>query len=187
MRVEWADQRVAPGRLELIRAFVNTIDLARGGDVLAQPTGVREWLVGQGLATGDLVVDVAGSRRALQLREALRSLLLANGGCPAEPQAIAAVNDVVARASLAPRLADDGRAQLTVAKSGLDGALGLLVAPMFDAIADGNWQRLRACQACQWAFYDSSRNRSSRWCDMAICGNRAKQRAFSERRKRPSS
>jgi predicted RNA-binding Zn ribbon-like protein len=54
---------------------------------------------------------------------------------------------------------------------------------MFDAIAAGTWGRLRACPTCQWAFYDTSRNRSSRWCDMAVCGNRAKQHAFNQRRR----
>ena len=34
---------------------------------------------------------------------------------------------------------------------------------------------------CRWAFYDGSKNRSGRWCDMASCGNRMKARAFRER------
>src|SRR3712207_8580100 len=37
-------------------------------------------------------------------------------------------------------------------------------------------ERLKACpwDSCQWAFYDQSRNRSGVWCNMAVCGNRAK-------------
>jgi predicted RNA-binding Zn ribbon-like protein len=31
---------------------------------------------------------------------------------------------------------------------------------------------------CGWLFWDSSRNRSRRWCDMKDCGNRAKVRRF---------
>lgn len=179
----WIDQRVAPGRLELIRAFVNTVDLARGGETFHRPTDVREWLVGRGLANRDLPVDAAGLRRTLEVREAFRSLLLAHAGGPAEATAVDALNDAAVRAGLAPRLAENGSLELTSSTRGLDGALGALVAVMFDAIVAGNWQRLRACQTCRWAFYDSSRNRSSRWCDMAICGNRAKQRAFTERLK----
>jgi len=48
---------------------------------------------------------------------------------------------------------------------------------------DGTWARVKACVAddCQWAFYDSSRNRSGRWCDMAVCGNREKVRTYRSR------
>lgn len=34
--------------------------------------------------------------------------------------------------------------------------------------------RLKICPNCGWLFLDKSRNRSRTWCDMAICGNRAK-------------
>ena len=47
------------------------------------------------------------------------------------------------------------------------------------------WSKsVKACQAddCHWAFYDSSRNRSGRWCDMAVCGNREKVRAYRSKR-----
>jgi predicted RNA-binding Zn ribbon-like protein len=50
-------------------------------------------------------------------------------------------------------------------------------------MADGTWDRLKACAAddCHWAFYDHTRNRSGRWCSMAVCGNRAKVERFRER------
>jgi predicted RNA-binding Zn ribbon-like protein len=35
---------------------------------------------------------------------------------------------------------------------------------------------------CQWLFYDRSRNRSAVWCQMAVCGNRIKTKAYRERR-----
>jgi predicted RNA-binding Zn ribbon-like protein len=43
---------------------------------------------------------------------------------------------------------------------------------------------VRACAAepCRWLFVDTSRNRARRWCDMKICGNRAKARKFYQRR-----
>ena len=39
---------------------------------------------------------------------------------------------------------------------------------------------LRACEKpdCRWLFLDTSKNRSRRWCDMKICGNRMKARRF---------
>jgi predicted RNA-binding Zn ribbon-like protein len=71
-------------------------------------------------------------------------------------------------------------------RPGIDGALGRVVAIVFRSMADGTWERLKACREgdCEWAFYDWSKNRSGAWCDMAVCGNRAKARAYRERRQR---
>jgi predicted RNA-binding Zn ribbon-like protein len=43
--------------------------------------------------------------------------------------------------------------------------------------------RVRACEAgdCAWWFVDDTKNRSRRWCDMKICGNREKLRRFRAR------
>jgi predicted RNA-binding Zn ribbon-like protein len=45
-------------------------------------------------------------------------------------------------------------------------------------------RRVRACEAdsCRWLFLDTSKNHTRRWCNMKICGNRAKARRFQERR-----
>jgi len=42
---------------------------------------------------------------------------------------------------------------------------------------------IRACAAerCRWLFVDTSRNHKRRWCDMRVCGNRAKARKFYEK------
>jgi predicted RNA-binding Zn ribbon-like protein len=65
----------------------------------------------------------------------------------------------------------------------VEAGLGRIVALVAAAMADGTWPRLKVCLAddCQWAFYDLSRNRSAVWCDMRVCGNRHKVRAFRER------
>jgi predicted RNA-binding Zn ribbon-like protein len=46
--------------------------------------------------------------------------------------------------------------------------------------------RIRRCEGerCVLLYYDTSRNRSRRWCDMAACGNRAKAAAHYERSRR---
>lgn len=43
--------------------------------------------------------------------------------------------------------------------------------------------RVRPCAAptCGWWFLDDSKNASRRWCDMKICGNRAKIKRFRDR------
>lgn len=63
---------------------------------------------------------------------------------------------------------------------------GLLI-PVIESAADslvaGDLQRVRGCADphCTRVFYDGSRNRKRRWCEMATCGNRAK--AIRHRRK----
>ncbi len=37
-------------------------------------------------------------------------------------------------------------------------------------------ERIKICPNCHWLYFDESRNRSRRWCDMRVCGNRAKAR-----------
>jgi predicted RNA-binding Zn ribbon-like protein len=45
--------------------------------------------------------------------------------------------------------------------------------------------RVRTCASedCGWMFIDSSRKHNRKWCEMGVCGNRAKARRFYERRK----
>ncbi len=122
-------------------------------------------------------------RHAVALREALRAHLFAHHGDPLDPAAAQVLDDAACRARLTLRFTGDGETAYEPAASGVDGALGRLLAIVKAAIDDGTWQRLKACPAdtCQWAFYDASRNRSAVWCDMRVCGNRAKVRGYRER------
>jgi predicted RNA-binding Zn ribbon-like protein len=44
-------------------------------------------------------------------------------------------------------------------------------------------ERMKICGNCGWLFLDRSKNRSRSWCDMAVCGNRAKAGRHRQRRK----
>ncbi|MBX6384017.1 MAG: CGNR zinc finger domain-containing protein, partial [Microbispora sp.] len=68
--------------------------------------------------------------------------------------------------------------------SGVAGGRARIAALIPAARADGTWSRLKVCaeSTCQWAFIDSSKNRSRSWCSMRVCGNRAKTRAYRARR-----
>ncbi len=50
-------------------------------------------------------------------------------------------------------------------------------------LAEVESDRLKICGQCGWLFIDRSRNRSRAWCDMAVCGNRAKASRHYHRRK----
>lgn len=177
----WLDRRIAPGDLETVRAFVNTRDIARGGEALSSGEQVSAWVAARGLAGTQPDVNAADVRQVWAVREALRAILLANTLGSEVPDAIRIVNEATGRAGLAPLLTTAPELVLTGRAIGIDAALGELLAIVYRAVAGGSWNRLKACQACQWAFYDTSRNHRSRWCDMAVCGNRAKQRAYRRR------
>jgi predicted RNA-binding Zn ribbon-like protein len=175
----------APAPLEVVRQFVNTLDVETGEDELARAIGARDWLADHELLDATVRLTSADQRRVVAVREALRALLLANNGVPLEPDAVEVLNAVSERAPLEARFDPAGRVGVTGRRGGIDGALGQLLAVVVQAVADGTWTRLKACREdeCQWAFYDRSRNRSGQWCVMAVCGNRNKARSYRERRR----
>jgi predicted RNA-binding Zn ribbon-like protein len=173
------DAEPAPGRLALVERFVNTVDHEHGREMLSEPErlrGVLDLDPGIRISAGDL-------RRAHEVRAALRSLALANNG--GDPDAVAAgvLEQAAARGRLVVRF-ENGAARLEPAARDVDGALAELVGVVYTAMADGTWSRLKACRrdVCRWLFYDRSRNRSAVWCQMAVCGNRIKTKAYRERR-----
>lgn len=164
----------APGRLRLVQRFVNTVDYEHGREALHSPARLRALLVELGLLDERARVGEDDLRRAHALREDIRALALANNGVRTgvELETHLKVRVGSRRASLEPDRRD------------VDGALAALVGIVYTAIADGTWQRLKACRrdVCGWLFFDRSRNRSARWCQMAVCGNRTKTRAYRARR-----
>ena len=167
----------APGELALVQRFVNTADLDRGTDELADDEGLAAWLVANGMATE---VDAGGRERAVAVREALRALLLANQGGEPDREAIATLDRA---AAITVAFDAAGTARLEPVHNGVDGVIARLLAIVARAQAEGTWPRLKACpnDHCHWAFYDRSRNRSRTWCAMSVCGNRAKARSYRER------
>ena len=87
----------APGRLELIRAFVNTRDLEEETEALDSPAALAAWLAEAELADGELVGRPADLRRALEVREALRSALLEHVGEAGEHTEPGLILDAAAR------------------------------------------------------------------------------------------
>ncbi|HEX2086694.1 MAG TPA: ABATE domain-containing protein, partial [Solirubrobacteraceae bacterium] len=66
----------APPPLDLVQAFVNTVDREHGPDLLDDEAGLAEWLARRDLAAD--AVRPADLRRAREVREALREVLWAN-------------------------------------------------------------------------------------------------------------
>jgi predicted RNA-binding Zn ribbon-like protein len=175
----------APGALAFVQAFADTVDYEPGREALGNPEQLRGWLVDHGLLAANAQVTGADFRRAIELREALRGLVVGNTQAEPEPGAVETLNRVASRARLFVRFQPDGRSQMEPAAPGVDGAIGRLLAIVFAAMVDGSWSRLKVCRndACRWVFYDASKNRSGAWCTMADCGNDAKVRSYRQRQR----
>jgi predicted RNA-binding Zn ribbon-like protein len=173
----------APGELELVRRFVNTRDIEEGSDELDSPDALLTWFAGVDLLDDEVAADEKDLERALTLREGIRALLLANNGEEIEAVRIRELNRATGSVRLTVRFDHDGRAALRSESSGVSAALGRILAIVVRAMDEGSWSRLKVCpnDACQWAFYDRSKNRSGKWCTMEVCGNRMKARTFRQR------
>lgn len=114
------------------------------------------------------------------LRAVIRRLALCNNGIETDLDT-SGLDDLTLRADLRanPALCVDGPGGL------VRDVCAATVTALIRASARPSWPRLKACRGadCGWVFIDSSRNASRRWCDMAVCGNRAKSTSFRIRRR----
>jgi predicted RNA-binding Zn ribbon-like protein len=183
-RMQWENVKPAPEGLVLVQRFVNTRNYLSGGDLLADTKEATAWLTGHGLLEAGERIGERERERLVEFREALRKLLSANNGMPGSDTQ--ALNDLVTSVDLRVQFGSDGRPGLESAPSGGLGerVVGLLLAEVVLAEAEGRWDRLKACsnEGCRWAFYDASKNRSGRWCTMEVCGVRHKMRAYRKRK-----
>src|SRR6185312_12970393 len=137
----------------------------------------------------ELVLDFVNSAeagdapQALALREAMRRVIDAQGRRLAFPVDIATLNAAVVAGRLRFRFGADGTPRLEPEAEGIEGDMGRLMATFIAASGDPEWTRLKVCArpSCRNVFFDRSRNRSSRWCSMATCGNREKAMRFRSR------
>jgi predicted RNA-binding Zn ribbon-like protein len=178
-------EKTAPEPLELVQRFVNSVDLDRGEDELTSPDALREWLAERDLIGRDEPVTKADLRRAIEVREGLRALLMANNGLVVDEDRVARLDRAAARAAVRLVFTPGADPELAPEADGVDGAIGRMLAIVAGAVERGHWQRLKACprDVCHWAFYDQSKNHSGRWCQMEVCGNIEKARAFRERKR----
>lgn len=173
--------------------FLNSAHLPDGDDQLADERAgpwLAEWLAGaRGAAPSELHSIAVVSSELLILREGLRQLAAVNCGAHADPRAVAEAASVLEHAPMLVDLAGGDTPRLTAAH-GADAdadaarlAIAVVAGAYLAVRARGEWPRLKVCASpdCRWAFLDTTRNRSRRWCDMAGCGNRAKNRAWRDR------
>jgi predicted RNA-binding Zn ribbon-like protein len=175
-----------PHNLQLVIDFVNTLDLETGLDRADTPSHLASWLSEQGVCDpGEPELGAREREQAIALRESLRTVLLSHHDRDPEPgEATRHLEEVAERGQLSVCFGGGDGVAIAPRSPGYPGVLARLLVPVAHASMDGSWARVKACPAddCLWAFYDASRNRSGRWCDMAVCGNREKVRTYRSRR-----
>ncbi len=184
------EARPAPEPLVLVQALVNTVELPDGADRLADPADARPWLVANHLMASTAEPTAEDLELVRAVREAMRALLIHNGGGPQpSDHVLAPLHTIAAGGAAHAELSDDGEVRLRAAGDSVRARLVELLLIVRDAQRDGSWSRLKACgnDECRWAFYDRSRNHGGTWCEMAACGNKLKNREFRARRRKPAS
>ncbi len=178
------ETKPAPMPLLVVQCFVNTWEGDAGTDRLADPESARAWLHATGLLGGSDPQDV-NLDEVRELREVVRGLLVCNGegGAP-DPSALQSLDALARGCRLRPVILPLGNVELRPDQEEGSRSLATLLLIIRDAQREGTWQRLKACRNpdCRWAYYDRSHAGRGAWCDMAVCGNRIKNRNLRSRR-----
>jgi predicted RNA-binding Zn ribbon-like protein len=119
---------------------------------------------------------------ALALRESAYAVLL--GSRSASDFSVVAAHASTARAVATLRRSKPGAVPLarwTLSVDGVNAPLLGVAAQLDDLLSSPLSSVVAACPGvgCGWLFADARQRR--RWCDMAVCGNRAKARRHAQR------
>lgn len=172
--------------------FVNTAE-ERGhpdaGDALLTPADLRLWGQRYGLlATTTKLDNTAGSEleRSREARELIHTLLFdrVHGKRPRTNQELVHLSELAAAAYEAAALQtdDDGAVRWHWSRSELATVRHVAVIAAVELLGDTPSTRLKQCPGhhCGWFFLDTTKRGNRRWCQMAECGQEAKD----ERRRR---
>ncbi len=171
------EKRPLPDAVELLRGYCDLVAWASQAGIIDRHATEQLSTLAQrrkGHAQGVL-------RRAVRLREAIFGVFsaLAGGRDVARLDLDVLQQEAFAACRHAKLVHVSGRFQWKFEAPGevLDSLLWPVAKNAVDLLADEEMlSQVRECASdrCAWLFLDRSRNRSRRWCDMKICGNRAK-------------
>jgi predicted RNA-binding Zn ribbon-like protein len=177
----------APPRYRILQALVNTTNSFWWRDEvddLSSPEGVARWLRAAGATEQSTKASPRDLRMLRDFREGLRALMRAHAGVPLRADVLVAWNALLRQARLRLQYDRRGRPWVASPGHGVQRVVERMTNLIIEATVSGEWERFKACRRCGWAFYDQSRNRHGRWCQMAVCGNHVKARAFRARRRK---
>jgi predicted RNA-binding Zn ribbon-like protein len=181
--VNTVDDRASGTPKELVPHYA---DLAR----FAEDTGVLTHSQAEDLSSRSLAEPGEANRvlkSAMALREAMYVIFWAAAHRQKiPPGALEALNAFVREAGRHSVLAQSNGHfvwkfdELTNPEPAFDAILWPIARSAADLLASDRLAFVRACSSktCEWLFVDTSKNHRRRWCDMKLCGNRAKVRRF---------
>ncbi|WP_067532861.1 CGNR zinc finger domain-containing protein [Nocardia crassostreae] len=163
--------------------FIGTVKGRRSyaADLLETPADLGSWTIAAGLLDREPDCDAATLKQGVRLREAVYRMALAAMGGPAVADADRALVNSLAHGPL-PEItlrADGGVRRIGDA----DSALAEIARSAVELFGGPDRDRIKECgrPECTRLYIDTSRGGSRRWCDMTVCGNRAKSAAFRAR------
>ncbi|MEU6054600.1 CGNR zinc finger domain-containing protein [Streptomyces xanthochromogenes] len=166
----------------LATSFTATLT-ERCGDAVERipvPRRLVDWLSVSGLAVESCTAQQL--ERAWELRESIHAAATAAARRdPLPVSAVLVINEHSSEGRAAAILTPDGDRQWRLGSaSPVEDALGVVAADAIDIITGERDGRLALCASptCQAAFFDTSRSRTRRWCEMNTCGNREKKARF---------
>lgn len=162
----------APGELELLRRFLNTVV---GSDEFASADRLESWLEAHKLRPEGLDLTTGDWRRMVAVRDGLRAVLTAPGGGRPDAGVVSDLQQALGRLPFELVLDAAGRPVFEPAARGLDGVIAVLVG--IAARSLDRWPRLKVCSACDRVYYDPSKRGDLKWCSDR-CGDRLRARKY---------
>ncbi|MFF2642969.1 CGNR zinc finger domain-containing protein [Streptomyces niveus] len=172
----------------LATSFTGTLSERHGNAVERVPTPRRlaDWLAVSGLPVDSCTP--AQLDLARELRESIHAAATAAAVQDALPApAVQVINDRSTQGRAVAVLTPGGERLWRLGPaSRVEDALGVIAADAIGVIAGERDGRLALCASptCRAAFFDTSRSRTRRWCEMNTCGNREKKARFQASRRK---
>ena len=168
----------APGELVCVQGFLNTWSEELAIEDFDTPEATEEWLRAASLWTGAKRLTLQDRRRISGFRHLLRQAVL-------HSDQITQLNKSQSTLLFKMEFDRQGTPQLLPTGRGCDMVLERLMSIIYNSMVDGTWSRFKCCalESCGWAYYDSNRSRTRRWCSMRTCGSRHKARQYYKRKR----
>jgi predicted RNA-binding Zn ribbon-like protein len=170
-------------RVDLLTGFDELVNWLEASEAIMKGSARRakRW---SGSSEGETVF-----RQAIRLRETLRDAVeRLSAGKLVSPETVKVVNRILASRPVYRQLLQEGRGYITRLEPVSEVPLHLLV-PVAESAAwlleHGDRSLVRQCEnpECVLFFYDTTKNKTRRWCSMDGCGSRAKAMAYYRRKK----
>ncbi len=168
----------APGTLILLEGFLNTWSGELEIDDFETVKSTEAWLRRVELWAGSKKLTSEQQQKIVKFRSDLRSWVL-------DKENIQPLNELAAEISFRAEFRAEGDVRFLPAEVSYDGVIGMLIKVILESQQNGTWDRFKCCElpTCGWAYYDSTRSRTKRWCSMKTCGSRHKAREYYKRKR----